>query len=511
MSILDWFRSKPSARRRIAELQARAFELRLREREARLNYIYGPIAATYDAAQTTDDNSAHWAAADALSPDAANSYSVRKILRQRARYEQANNGYLRGMVAIHTYDVVGEHGPRLQMLLPDPALNEQIEKAFASWAAKIRLGMKLRLLQMAYDGDGEGFALKINNPKLRHKVNLDLRPFECDRVHDTAMDITEDPENVDGVILDEAGNPEKYFVLKAHPGSNTFAAEVEDADTYDADEVIHWFARFRPEQHRGIPQIMPSLPLGAQLRRYTLATLDTAETAANISGVVKTNAPANGEAEGVEAMESIQLERSMFVTMPEGWDISQVTPTQPSAQYSDFKSEIVTEMGRPLLMPRNMSNGNSSPYNFASAKVDDGPYWKGVGVVQREMALEVMDSIFASWLEEAKKVYEWQVDDDPAHEWLWQGREARDPREANSETERLGSGAITLPTIYADRGLDWRTELTKGAEALGVSIEEYQELIRQKIFKVAAAGGQGTQDGKSDEVVKEMVDHALRK
>ena len=47
---------------------------------------------------------------------------------------------------------------------------------------------------------------------------------------------------------------------------------------------------------RGLPDILPALPLFAQLRRYTLAVIAAAESAANIAVLMKTNAPAGGEA-----------------------------------------------------------------------------------------------------------------------------------------------------------------------------------------------------------------------
>ena len=51
------------------------------------------VRARYDAAQTTVENAKHWAMADALSADGAASADVRRKLRQRARYEVANNSY----------------------------------------------------------------------------------------------------------------------------------------------------------------------------------------------------------------------------------------------------------------------------------------------------------------------------------------------------------------------------------------------------------------------------------
>ena len=53
---------------------------------------FGPcrfLRGRYDAAVTNDDNRRHWANADGLSANAANTPEVRRILRNRARYEQS--------------------------------------------------------------------------------------------------------------------------------------------------------------------------------------------------------------------------------------------------------------------------------------------------------------------------------------------------------------------------------------------------------------------------------------
>ena len=73
------------------------------------------LRARYDAAQTSPENARHWAMADALSADAAGTADVRRRLRERARYEVANNSYAKGIVLTLANDCVGT-GPRLQLL-----------------------------------------------------------------------------------------------------------------------------------------------------------------------------------------------------------------------------------------------------------------------------------------------------------------------------------------------------------------------------------------------------------
>jgi len=80
------------------------------------------LRARYDAAVVNDDNRRHWANADGLSARAANSAEVRRILRNRSRYEVANNSYARGIVLTLANDAIGT-GPRLQMLTDNAEAN----------------------------------------------------------------------------------------------------------------------------------------------------------------------------------------------------------------------------------------------------------------------------------------------------------------------------------------------------------------------------------------------------
>ncbi len=255
------------------------------------------IRARYDAATTSDDNRRHWANADGLSANTANSAEVRRILRNRARYEVANNSYARGIVLTLANDVVGT-GPRLQLLTDNPRANRWIEREFGVWAKAVGLPEKLRTMRMARAQDGEAFAVLTSNPKLPTSVQLDLRLIEADQV--CTPDLSPLADNaIDGIIFDSFGNPVEYHVLKQHPGDGY--RTVRDYDRVPAEAMLHWFRADRPGQARGIPDLTPALPLFAQLRRYTLAVIAAAETAADFAGILYTDAPASGEADAALA------------------------------------------------------------------------------------------------------------------------------------------------------------------------------------------------------------------
>ncbi len=425
------------------------------------------VRARYDAAVTSDENRRHWANADGLSANAANSAEVRRVLRNRARYEVANNSYARGIVLTLANDVVGT-GPRLQMLTGDAEADRRIEREFAAWAKAVSLPDKLRTMRMARAEDGEGFAVLTSNPKLPTAVQLDLRLVEADQVCTPDLKAT-GANAIDGIVFDAAGNPVEYHVLKEHPGDSASRLFL-DYDRVPAASVVHWFRADRPGQARGIPDIMPALPLFAQLRRFTLAVLAAAETAADFAGILYTDAPANGEADAAEPFEPIELEQRALVTMPGGWKMSQLQAEQPATTYAEFKHEVLNEIARCLNMPFNVAAGNSSGYNYASGRLDHQTYFKAIRVEQAHLECVVLDRLLAAWFDEAALIPGLLPADlgpfaDWPHQWFWDGHEHVDPaKEASAQATRLGNHTTTLADEYARRGLDWEAQLRQRAK-----------------------------------------------
>jgi lambda family phage portal protein len=426
---------------------------------SRQHRSYRIVRGRFDAAQTTPENRRHWSAADGHSADEEASPDVRKALRERARYEVANNSYAKGIVLTLANDTIGT-GPRLQMLTEDDELNRAVERDFAAWAQAVRLPEKLRTMRMARCQDGEAFAMLVENPGIDHDIQIDVALVEADRVT-SDLSVVGRSDEVDGVRLDAHGNPTSYRVLKHHPGGAVFDYGQKAIDV-PAQAMIHIFRADRPELHRGIPEITPALPLFAQLRRYTLAVLAAAEAAADFAGILYTDAPASGEADAVEPMDLIQLERNMLLTMPGGWKMSQLDPKQPATTYAEFKREILNEIARCLNLPYNIAAGNSSGYNYASGRLDHQTYYKAIRVDQAFIAARVLDRILAVWLREYALTRD--LDIAAIHQWFWDGQEHVDPaKEANAQRLRLESNTTTLSHEYARQGLDWEAELRQRA------------------------------------------------
>ena len=453
------------------------------------------LLAKYDAAQTTDDNIRHWPNADSLSADAANSPEVRRKLRNRARYEAANNSYCRGMVDTLSNDVIGT-GPRIQVLTGNKEADARIEREFSRWAKAVKLAKKLRTMRKAKCVDGEAFGLLVTNNRLRTRVTLDLRLVEADQVTTPDLSVL-DGNAVDGVRFDQDGNPVEYHVLRHHPGDTAVPGWATDYDTWDAKDVIHLFREDRPGQHRGIPEITPALPLFSQLRRYTLAVLAAAETAADFAAVIQTKNPpdAGYEPAGTtstyaapEPMDVFELAQRLVTVLPDGYELGQIRAEQPSTTYGEFKREILAEAFAAIVMPYNVGAHDSSEFNYASGKLDRLTYSRAIRIEQSDWEIDCLQRVFWAWYDEAALIPGYLPEGlPPAAEWIvtwyWDGLEDIDPEKAAKSAQvRLRSGQTSYPALYAPAGLDHETEMSKQAAALGMSLEEYRRRLADSLL-----------------------------
>ncbi len=455
------------------------------------------LMARFDAAQTTDENRRHWADADELSPVAAIGPDVLRVVRSRARHEVANNPIARGIVLTLANDTVGT-GPRLDLLTPDRELNKAIEQGFGHWMAETGLPAKLRTARMAKAQDGEAFGVMFTNRALRGPVKLDVRLIEADRVGtpNVGWD-TDEKKHVDGITFDADGNPKDYHILKHHPGATDSQMGLDEFDTVPASSVIHWFRPDRPGQRRGIPDIMPALPLFAILRRFTKATLLAAETAAEFSLVMKTSAPAGGEAAEVDPWVTMEMQRNIAMFAPEGWEPTQMKAEHPSASFDMFRKAIINEAGRCVNMPLNIATGDSSDYNYASGRLDHQTYYRSIDVDRHDLESVALDPLLRAWLGEAILVsnflplsarllqsrYLYRLN----HQWFWRGREHVDPlKESRAAIGLRNSKLQTDAEYYGAKGLDWEDQYDQlEREKKG---REQRQLTDQDAGETGAAG-----------------------
>lgn len=456
---------------------------RVWERAARI------LQGSYDAAQTTSENANHWAAADSLSAAAANSPSVRKTLRERSRYEINNNSYLKGMVLTLANATIGT-GPRLQLKTEDAGLNAFIEREFHQWCDEILFADKLRTSEMATVGDGESGVMRTHNWRLETPVKADLKVIECDQVATPYIDI--DPDAIDGLVLGDDGYVDGYHLLKRHPGDLT--GWTLDSDIVSFRDFVHVFREDRPGQRRGIPETTPALPLFAMLRRFVLAVLAAAETAADFSAIMYTdsNAIEGEDIPNLDPSEGMPIDRRMFQVLPLGWKMAQLKAEQPTTTFGEFRAAIINEAARCLLMPFNIATGNSSGYNFASGRLDYHVWENAVHLRQYNRQRTLCKRALLWWWEEARRIPGYlpttvSRSDILNHDWLWPAVTGPidQSKSANAADTNLSTGLTHRGIELSKMGVDVDEHDEQAARLNGFdSVEAYRKALGARQFNL---------------------------
>jgi capsid protein len=449
----------------------------------------GRIRGTYDAARWTEDNERHWINATAFGPNEENNQAVRQRLRERSRYETYNNSYLNGMITTLCNDFTGS-GPSLQ--ITDNRLTEaqskSIEDRFNRYARKIKLRQLLWKMRHAKIVDGESFALQytdgyLADPMGRYsralsaygntEVLINYQIIEADQCtsYDLLTNVT--GQEVDGIRFDRNMRPTEYYILYHHPQDTIPWYNLNKAygRWIPARYVLHWLRQSRPWL-RGIPETVQALPICAYLRRFNLAVLSAAETAASFAGVLESDAPANNgplfgqdaningeEEENYEPFDAFPIQRGMFVKLPDGHKLNQMRAEYPGENNAAFVDTVVREIARSLLIPFNRAVGSSKDSNFSSGTLDHQMYNVAIEQERRHCEDYLLGNILGAWYEEASRMpaYLEDLPDDftyefPEYSWRWDApvRHVDPEKSAKALAELWDKGFITDDQIQLE-------------------------------------------------------------
>jgi hypothetical protein len=410
-----------------------------------------------------------------------------------------NNPYLKGTLLTLANDFVGT-GPKLQITDKrfSPARRRAIEKRWNEWCEVSRFRQKLWRMRMAKITDGESFLIPFTNRNRRidHKVLLDFHIIETDRIssEEPAPDPRRRIGEIDGVRFDSYEQPTQYHILYRHPGGsarNPFApaSERNDGKWVDAKQVIHWFRQDRGWL-RGIPELTPSLPLCALLRRYTLSIIRHAEVVADFTILLETDNPASPAPFNMDAYGNLiddpfavwPIDMGMMSNLPLGYKAKQLESVPLGQQYDAFVGALLREIVRPILAPYNMAAGTSKDSNMSAGVLDQHIYKGGQHSERTSSEEDVLNIAFPMWWEEAILVRNYLGDNMLssdrmgyiAHRWRWDrvGLDHTDPDKVAAALKTLHDKRFLtdadIQEGHYNRDVDdWREELLEDEQFRG--------------------------------------------
>jgi capsid protein len=228
------------------------------------------------------------------------------------------------------------------------------------------------------------------------------------------------------------------------------------------------------------------------MRRQELATLFSAESAANFAIYMKSNSSAVDPAVAPTDFAEMELARNMLTVIPEGWDLGQIEPKQPGPLYEMFQRQALMGFCRCTNMPYPLAAGTAMQSNFSSYKGDIRNVWKPEVVVEQDNIEErIIDPIFM-WFLQAAIYVPGLLDGAPPidqidYQWNWPPLPDIDPAETvATNAERMATGQATPSMIHSENGQDWETEVARFAQDLGVTVPEVKKALFDKYFGLVA-------------------------
>ena len=436
------------------------------------------IRGTYDAAQPSNELDNIWSQASSGTFDSIATPAVRKKLRDRSRYEVSNNSFAIGIVRTLVNDTIGT-GAKLQVQTGDDALNLEIEQSFRQWAKDIALTEKLQIARKSRIESGEVFLVKTDNPKSKNPVQFDVELLESEYISSPIIKYSSEMvnEDIDGVQIDSFGNITGYTLCVNGNYSQL-----------DPDNVIQYIRKDRPQQWRGVPEITQALPLFAMQRRFAIAVLGAAETAADFSAVLHTDGGAGDEdIEAGSAFETMDIEKRMMTTLPYAYKLTQLKAEQPTTTYTEYTKAIINQLAHTFTMPFIIAYGDSSDANYSSGRLDFQRYFKSIRVERQLIENQILNNVLSTWFNEARLINPGWSRYENALElnaiWYWDGFEHVDPKkEAEAMSILRANNLVTDKEIFASKGQDYEVQYAQIArekemrEALNIQ-QEVDEIM----------------------------------
>lgn len=403
-------------------------------------------------------------------------WALRKIVNVSIEQDWEGSHY-QGILNTIAQDCTGPC-PRIIGQTSDYTVNDEVEQKWLLYCQLNSIGSEVRLLRRSAAKTGIGIAIPIISENLTgDRVPLRYKVISSQRLKSPPMSSMED-RIFDGIEYDKNWDPIKIYL--------------DTDESYEVKDIILWWKRKNEELHVGVPECGAAMCIFPSVRRYLNALVRSAEFRSCIPMVVKLDPQVWGREHMPTNMQSQapkglwEMEPGMIPTLPPGTTLEGLSHTGTSADDLASIDAMVGAAARCVNMPINLATGNSSKHNMASSQVDLGP-WKNTVKSDREDFAPVVHNIFQRWLKMAVRTEGYFSSKTRrivrnGHFYYSIGYSQLfshpDPNKVSSSRfTELICGANTLTRIYSDEGLNARRELQREADLLGVTYEEYCNVI----------------------------------
>lgn len=382
-------------------------------------------------------------------------------LRIRCEHQLARDPIMKGVVKTFSGDVVGQTGPKVQVISESERLNREVESAIEEYHDRPDPTTD----QSMADVIGADVGSLFSAGEFLHQFTNARRvgPFEFairsphPRRLETPAGMAGNPSFFMGLELDATGVVKKYHIRDEPPG--LLARSTMNWRPIDAQNMQHKFIRDETDQLRGCPWLAVSLEDAGDRTQLNKFVLEAAKNAAAQGILWFTDHPEAMIDFGFSATgESHPLEPGMQQAGPPGYKPFMINPTQPGAQWREFDHEKIRGYGRPVGMPLMMILLSSEGNSFSGANHDGQiyirnvsgcQYWYQTGTLVPQYNQIATEVAIALGIKKPRQM---------KYECTWTQPPHPDPKK-NYEALRmqLEDGAISLSEVCAKLGRDFES------------------------------------------------------
>jgi capsid protein len=473
------------------------------------------FSSYYDATATTKDRD-YGNFVSAASEDFYFSSSQRWIAIARTRREVRNNPYLAGFVFKYP-EAIG------YAMLRSTTADREYNVAKTKWWRRLSKRMTSagdtlrtleRLVKLELLVAGELFLVE------RLDGTVQVIPSEfCGSPLSAPVEIVANGlKEVNGIVYDAADNRVYYRFGRLENGGISFTK----TELVEAKYVIHIYDKDRVHQGRGLPWLLPCLPIARDLYEITRSKTKQIKDANSISGFIeKTNS--SEMIEGMSAPELdddgetpkaakpddpadpikkdpivIEMRPGMFIALEPGEKIESLMSNYNATDYKELILLMLHAMSSPIGLPVELWFSGLGDVNYSG--------YKGLGVQWNGRRQDVIEFLVSRFYD---PLYLWRVGkatnegelpanpdgDEELIEWVFRRTPILDDeKEGKSNKVKLESGETDLAEIWAEKGY---TE------------EEVFARRRQLWIKLQLAAGE-LDEGVDTSTVKVPIDFLFR-
>jgi hypothetical protein len=335
---------------------------------------------------------------------------------------------------------------------------------------------------------GIGIGIPFKRESTQNPIHLSYKVYGFDALK-TPYDALPTDRIWNGIEFDKNWEPARFHLIDLDSKLTTLPGNyTKDTKEYTVDEVLNWSNGYEKGVLTPLPECLAAFQIYPFIRRFLQAAIEGEEFRASFPMALEVDAnyysigsnatPPRGE---------FEYEPRTVRTLPPGTKLAGLPSGMSSTEQTKLIRLFASTCALTVNMPANIALGDSSDSNMASAQVDVQPWANKVNIDRFDMEPMFRKS-FNEWYSVAilkEGVFENRASlarkypQRYPHIYVYTDIHSHpDPgKRANARATDLASGSTTLNRIYSSLGLNARRELVREAELLGITLEEYQQII----------------------------------